>query len=264
MDYLYFQKGVIYKMDRKICPVCKKEEIVQYFTEVQFGQEWAFCPCGVAFQTRPDMNSTFQRYENDGVNRQSVLGAMEETLIYRWKAMDSQMSPVMRKKGKFIEVGSSLGNTVYYAKKVGWDATGIEYSKSACQFAKERFNVDLLNGKVEELKISKNSFDLVCIFEVIEHVEDPEALLKMANSWLKEKGYLVLTTPNGGSDSAKFYFRKWQGYHIDHLQVFSFEALRKLLNNNGFKVFNLIECYHMSGFSGSMMLFCEKEQGVKI
>jgi len=87
-----------------------------------------------------------------------------------------------------------------------------------------------------ELPFGDNTFDVLCSFQVIEHLEKPEHFFKEANRVLKKDGLLIISTPNPEGIPAKRLKHKWQGYRFDHISLKTPEQWKNILLNSGFLI----------------------------
>ncbi len=92
--------------------------------------------------------------------------------------------------------------------------------------------------RVEDCRLPAESIDLATMFHVIEHVDDPGAVVRGVRRCLKPGGIFAIETPNVDSwDARLFHERYWGGYHIPrHWNLFSPQTLKRLLEQNGFEV----------------------------
>ena len=134
----------------------------------------------------------------DGVRRATdPLSYLEAVSPVHWV-----VGRYLREKSKgrvprILEVGCGLGYFTYALSRAGYDATGVDISREAVEKARRRYGdlfvcADLLSGGCDDL----GRFDVVVCTEMIEHVEDPGAVLRAAQGYLEDDGELVLTTPN--------------------------------------------------------------------
>src|SRR5208283_2730119 len=98
-------------------------------------------------------------------------------------------------RGHLLEVGSSLGFLLREFKDDGWDVFGVEPNIHACQIAREKHGLTVVNAILENAGIADQSFDVVLLNHVIEHVDDPLSTLAEINRVLKPQGHLVIETP---------------------------------------------------------------------
>ena len=143
-----------------------------------------------------------------------------------------QWAPVA--KGRLLDFGAAVGLFVKVASDAGWEAVGYERSAWAAQYGREQFGVDILVGTGSEVPEFESRFDVVTMWDVIEHLERPRDVFDLVTKWLKPGGLLALNTVNSSSIGARIAGRHWR--HLappHHLQYFSRKSLRRLLQEYG-------------------------------
>lgn len=138
-----------------------------------------------------------------------------------------------------LDLGCSTGIFLAEMRSVGWRTIGIELSNSAVQYARERFDLDILDGRLIDVykKLKNESISVVTMWDVLEHTFNPHQTLKILNTRLVSRGIVVLTIPHWESVDKNIYGKYWIGYDAPrHLHVFTEDVLRKLLNNCGFEI----------------------------
>jgi SAM-dependent methyltransferase len=95
---------------------------------------------------------------------------------------------------KILNVGAALGASTIMLKQFG-EVTSLEYDKSCCEFVKKELGMDFINGSITELPFPDNEFDLVCAFDVVEHVEDDVKAISELHRVCKPGGYTFTTVP---------------------------------------------------------------------
>jgi SAM-dependent methyltransferase len=119
------------------------------------------------------------------------------TAVY-WGVVKALRDNHIVKGAKVLEVGPGLGYFTYALRKSGYDCEGLEYSKTAVDFANNFFGKHYTEGTIEEyskVDIHKGKYDLVVATEVIEHVVDPKVFIENILEVLKPGGTIILTTP---------------------------------------------------------------------
>lgn len=139
-------------------------------------------------------------------------------------------------KGKLLDVGSGAGIFVHEARRSGWNAEGLDPSIWASKEAKKRFNVKVRKGTFEDFKAKPGSYDVVTMWDVLEHFTEPLEALHKANGLLKEDGVLALATVNINSWFSKLLKSHWTWLIRIHLWYFTPKTLIRMLRKAGFKV----------------------------
>jgi len=144
----------------------------------------------------------------------------------------------LSKKGKLLDIGCAYGFFLELAKEDGWDANGLEISKHAYSYARNKLKLRVKNMPLENAKIKSNSFDVVTLFDVIEHVPDPQSMIKEIKRIVRPNGLVVITTPNIGTFAAKVLGDKWEEVRRvrEHIYFFSGKTLKSMLERNGFQI----------------------------
>lgn len=141
-------------------------------------------------------------------------------------------------KGKVLDVGCSGG---FFLDVLGPDFKkhGIEVDPAAVEYARRSypFGRDIKHCRLENAPFPSESFDLIIMRGVIEHLPDLHSALSKAESLLKPGGYYyIAATPNAGSFCAGIYREKWNLFHpIRHLSYFDLNTTRKMMLKYGLK-----------------------------
>ncbi|MDB3887201.1 class I SAM-dependent methyltransferase [Candidatus Pelagibacter sp.] len=147
----------------------------------------------------------------------------------------SQNAFIKKKKLEILEVGCNLGYVGALFIRQNHNYLGIDIQKKAINSAKKNYgNKNYINIKLENLhqKIKKKKFDLICSFEVIEHLEDPLNFILEIKKYLKKDGQILLTTPNGNFIPKDKWFSDRPPIHFSLFKEKTFKYLEK----NNFKV----------------------------
>ena len=140
--------------------------------------------------------------------------------------------------GRVLDIGCAAGFFLKVMKEKGWETTGVEISASMADFARTELELNnVLTGTLEKQQFEAESFDVITLWDVIEHLEDPRAVLATAKRLLKKDGVLVLETQNVESVFARLMGRRWHHYKFEeHLWHFSPKTLTALLGLESFSV----------------------------
>jgi SAM-dependent methyltransferase len=133
-----------------------------------------------------------------------------------------------------LEIGAGHGGFLYYCKKNGIDrCVGIEISEGTCEFAKKTFGLEMLKGNFPYMNIEEK-FDLVCGFDVFEHISEPvKALYKM-----KSLGkYIMLQIPCYRGENTGFcHFNSGE-----HMYIYNEQSILKLFDYVNMKVIHSVK-----------------------
>lgn len=140
-----------------------------------------------------------------------------------------------KKNGKLLDVGCALGFLIEMANDQGYDAYGFDPSKYAIDEAKKLIGNRVKLGSIQSVRYPKNSFDIITLFDVFEHLKDPMKDTKKLRSLLKKNGIIVIATGDTGSLYARVFKRKWTFYNPpQHIYHFNKKNLTTVLTESGF------------------------------
>ena len=148
--------------------------------------------------------------------------------------IDLPLKYFAERKGRLLEVGCGAGDTMKIAANMGWDAEGLDVDPKAVANARGK-GLTVHLGQLADQRIADESFDLVLMSHVIEHVHDPLALLRECRRVLRKDGLLVVFTPNTESWGYRRLGANWMGLDPPrHLIVFNPQTLECLARRAGF------------------------------
>ncbi|EPG73748.1 putative methionine biosynthesis protein MetW [Leptospira fainei serovar Hurstbridge str. BUT 6] len=166
------------------------------------------------------------------------------------------------RKGRILDVGCGLG---YFIKTLNrerpeWESIGYEISKRAVKFAKERNGVGkVYSGIVQTSRLPENSFDIITLWDVIEHIPKPHDLMLYLFTLLKPGGFLFVQTPNIPVQLLKAKLKlllkgmQADAHYLeakDHINDYSEKTLRILSDQCGFSFVEFTILKPISAVSG--------------
>jgi len=143
------------------------------------------------------------------------------------------------KNSRILDIGCAGGAFPKAAQELGFDVIGIEPSAWMCDFARNEYNLDIRQGSLLEQKFSPQSFDIITLWDVLEHVTHPSQILERVHTLLKKDGALILTFPNYNSFMAKLLKSNWPFLLNVHLFYFTPKTIRSQLQKTGFQVLTI-------------------------
>jgi SAM-dependent methyltransferase len=151
----------------------------------------------------------------------------------RW-ALVEQHAPPHVGQLDILDVGCATG-VFLAAGSAHWRKTGIELSAEAVRYAQERFGLRVYQGTLETVALPDHSFDVVTLWDVLEHVHQPVQTLAHVRRLLRPDGILVLRMPNLDSWDARLFGPGWAGLDAPrHLMVPDTTTTQRLLEQSGF------------------------------
>lgn len=229
-----------FKKINTICKVCRGRNF-QFFAEKNNHKIYKCCRCGLIF-VWPLPESLLDVYSEDyfsGAKRgfgyvdydrdkAPTIGTFEYFLETIEKFSD--------KKGKLLDVGAASGFFLEIAGKRGWDISGVEISEFAASKAREK-GLEVITGIIEDLRNRGEHFDVITMWDVIEHLADPGKALDVAYKLLSNNGIIAINTPDSGCLFAGIMGKNWHSLiPPEHLTIFNQRNLPYLLKKRGFKV----------------------------
>ena len=161
----------------------------------------------------------------------------------RWRAAQLDRH-VRANRGRLLDVGCSAGSFLLAARDRGWDVHGIDISPAAVDHALDVLGLGATLATLEDAPFPHESFDVITLFECIEHLPHPTRALLSASRLLRPDGLLVITTPNIDGFVPRSTYQllartigAWEHpTPPHHLYQFSRRTLTALLRKTGFEV----------------------------
>jgi len=169
-------------------------------------------------------------------SKQSFL--RKTTAAHYKKTIQLKHIPSYVPNGKLLDIGCSWGSYLYKMKWLGWDVYGIETNSQAVRYAKKKLDLNnVFNGNLDDYSLIKNTFDVVRMGMVLEHLHHPLTALYKINYLLKPEGTLIFNIPNASSLELKIFGRHSYFLHIpQHLYHFTPATIEMFLRKSGFSI----------------------------
>jgi len=156
------------------------------------------------------------------------------TFRARWR----RLAPHLPRAGRALDVGCAAGFSMLALAERGFDVHGIEPSDAIRAVAVARFGAERVHGgTLRDAPFAPGSFDVISLWDVLEHVCDPLDALSRARLLLAPEGRLVLETQDVEAIAARVLGRRWTHFkHDEHLVHFSPATLRQALERSGLEL----------------------------
>ncbi len=146
-----------------------------------------------------------------------------------------QPPPLGRGGGALLEIGCGTGVFLAKAREHGFECAGLELSSYAAEFVR-KMGIPVETKAIEEANFPENSWDVIVMREVIEHLPHPMESLRTIHKWLKPGGVLFMATGNYDCPERKLRGSDWFYFMPEgHLYYFSNRTMAKYLRKAGFR-----------------------------
>jgi len=148
-------------------------------------------------------------------------------------------------KGRLLDIGCNTGVFMAEAQTAGFEVFGVEPSRYAAGLARREKGLNVHCGVVPCSLPWKELFDVVTMWDVIEHVDDPLEIMRFIRSSLKAGGEFHLATMNVESLYARIAGHRWPWYMLMHLHYFSPKTIAAMLRQAGFSTVRIGRYAHV-------------------
>jgi SAM-dependent methyltransferase len=167
--------------------------------------------------------------------RARLRDALRLPYVLRW---GDPAPPLPDVPGRALDLGAGNGTDLAWLASRGWEPWGVEPDAEAATEAGKRLGRGadrVFVGQAEGASFAEESFDLILMMHVIEHLHEPRAVLEAAHRWLRPGGRIVIRCPNFDSLERRIFGRQWRGLDLPrHLFHFSRPTLEAMLQAVGY------------------------------
>lgn len=166
---------------------------------------------------------------------------LEETRAreYTFKRSLDQLHRFIKPPGKLLDVGCYTGAFMQVAEAGGWDVSGVELSTWAVEIARKTQTGLIYEGPLDQLEVRPGSFDVITMWDVIEHIPKPTVLLNDAANLLKSGGVLAFSTHMVDSWAVRLFGKHYPFFMDMHLVHFSRSTVKQILEKQGYELLRL-------------------------
>ena len=146
---------------------------------------------------------------------------------------------------RLLDVGAATGFFLKQAQRMGWEVQGVELNHYRSEWGRSNLGIPIFAGDLSKYARTSISgrYDVVTMWDMIEHSPNPTLELCLARDLLNEDGLLVVNTPNVGSWMAKLFGKHWWFYIPQHLYYFTPKTLSDMLERAGYEVLSVTPYY---------------------
>ncbi len=208
-----------------MCPLCKAIEYQTVFSETGLATasvvKCVFCSHLYTKNEKKVQDDIYDKGTYQLVDSRKSIFAR----ILSWENSNilKKINRLSIQKRQLLDFGSGKGKFAAAAVRSGWKVKCIETSVSRAAFAKEVYRLDVSETVYSQGKVFDGNFDVITLFHVLEHLEDPKKTLdELIKHNLSEHGLLIIEVPNPKSWQARIAGKKWHHWdfrhHISHFK----------------------------------------------
>lgn len=225
-------------LHRRLCPICETDSSEELCIRPDGLVVVQCCSCTMVFvRDIPDETQLGRLYDTYGTFKGLSSGHVAPRKV-RQMARRNEFIAVLERTGgvngtRVIELGCSNGVFLQMARSRGAEVSGVDLDRDALRHLKEI-------GITGKLSLDEHDqADVVCAFQLLEHVPNPRGLVRDVSRALREDGRFLVAVPNGGEVNE--IGPPWIGFRVDleHLNYFSARTLARLFAQNGLFIENV-------------------------
>jgi len=231
---------------KRVCITCGSDNTIisDYLVE----QKYPLCHCqncGLSFLELSGEDNTDVSFDDYWGEVNEVIYTHPKTVEELRKKYNNYFDQISDPPNrKFLDVGSGAGICVNAAQSYGFDAMGVEPSERGVQLSRKNYSINVSCDLLRADDDLPRDFGVLTLWDVIEHVHDPEELVSNCALHLVGGGFLILETPDEGafirsvirrlSTFARAFDLRGNMYYRAHRYYFTTNAMKKLLERCGF------------------------------
>jgi len=229
------------------CDLCGSPEHSPFLRRADrvSGEEFALVQCRncglIYLRNRPSPEAIASYYPEDYecFNQAGESSSAWQSWDYR-RAMNIKLDYVEKytvNPGTLLDIGCGTGDFLVSAQSRGWVVKGIELVEGAAQIARAVKGLDVLTGSIEKLAGLTEHYQVITLWDVLEHLPSPRNAFQLIHKLLQEDGLLFFSIPNLKSFDRYIFADSWIGWDVPrHFFLFSKENIQQLCEIAGFNI----------------------------
>jgi len=189
-------------------------------------------------------------YISHSSTKKGIINKLYHIIRERAIKQKEQLALKHSENKSILDIGCGTGDFLGYCKNNGWETLGLEPDQSARELALKNNNVEV-KSLSNLYSLEENSFDVITMWHVLEHVYNLNKDIQQFKKLLKPNGTLIIAVPNCSSKDAKKYKEHWAAYDLPiHLYHFQPKNMKELFNKIDMEVVDvlpmLFDSYYIS------------------
>jgi len=228
------------------CLICGHERLIRRLKS--FGGELVKCTeCGLVFRNPRPSHETIREHYKESCSNIFYEESHRKGIFLHFLANSIKG----KGEGRLLDVGCGHGVFLNLAKDQDWEVYGVELSRDACRFARNNVGLNIFCGDLIEASFPNDHFDVVTLWNVLDHTTNPLEQLLEVKRILKDDGLLFIRVPNflfqertrriaGAFDRIFFgHTNLSRKISVSHLYAFTPWSMAALLKSAGFSIFRV-------------------------
>jgi SAM-dependent methyltransferase len=139
---------------------------------------------------------------------------------------------------RLLEIGCGLGHFLDAAHDAGFDVEGVEFNRWAWEYIRGKYRFPVHFGGVLDVSLDEGVYDVCCLLDVIEHLPDPDAVVRKVASWLRPGGICLIETMDAASFVSRLLGKRLEDFRRirEHLYFFNRPTIKRFLVDRGLSV----------------------------
>lgn len=235
------------------CVLCNSYGTCLYdhLTDMTFesDKEWSLYRCSnrdcrlIWLEPMPVPDDTMQAYEEGYYTHDLETASLSSNVMVRikigrlGKLLGYEPYLIGFTKGRLLDVGCGNGRYLSEMRRLGWQVEGLDPDPLAVRLARDMFKLKVHETTLENSVLHDESYDVITLNHVIEHLHDPASCLSKCKELLRPGGHLIIRTPNADSLGHRVFRESWFPLEVPrHFYIFSAQSLRSLAEKVGFEL----------------------------
>lgn len=193
--------------------------------------------CGLEYVTPRPLGAVIVDAYSAGMDPQYVsqIAARERTFGHAL----ARIERLSGGPGRLLDVGTAAGAFMAAARARGWSVEGCEPNRWLTAWGSHHYGVPIRPGGLFDQELTPRSFDVITLWDVIEHTPNPVRVIERVSTLLKRGGLLVINYPDRGTWLAQLLGRRWPFLSSVHLYYFTRRTMTRLLTGRRFTVLDV-------------------------
>jgi len=228
------------------CPVCQSSESKFLFRQefsafseggLLTGYDLVVCqPCGFAYANGIPSRKCFDHYYSEMSKYEQAQrdGELSKIDKLRFSQIADLLAPNIRNSASILDIGCATAGLLAELKRRGFSKLlGLDPSKNCAAVARSLYGIEVKTLTINDLPNTKDTFDVVILIGVLEHLPELDSALQAVKGVLKEGSLIYVEVPDASRYQA-WFSAPYQFISIEHVNYFSPRSLRNFFARQGF------------------------------